>query len=997
MIKYRKTVELTSWILGILTSILYIACCYPSVSFWDCGEYMLSSSHLEIGHPAGAIVYQLLGAFFSIFTFGNASLTPLFTTALSAIASGASVSFLFLIIVRLMYRFSRKHTSNIMVGVIGALILAFSDTFFSSATETEVYAFAMFFITVILWAALKWDDGGGEKWFLFIVFMLSLSIGVHLMCLLTIPSICLIVYFHYRKPTIPGFFTSIIIGCLILFALLWGILPYTIKFIGLAPILTMIVLAVILIGLIVLSHYKRLPLLNSSAIGVLLFLIGLSPLWILVIRAQANTPVNEYCPKDTQRLVSYIQRDAFGSTPLIYGPAYTAMPAKSYTVDSKGIQPVFEREMKMFFPRTWNYTSPSYENGYVGWIGLPQDTVLINGQIRPKPSLMQNMQFFLSYQIGYMYVRYLLWNFVGKTNDRQGYGANDDGQWVSGIKPIDKFFSKETIDIPVSKSGRHIYFAIPFFLAIIGILYQLGRDAKGFLVLVTLFIFTSIAIVVFNNEYAYQPRERDYAYVASFMVFAIWCAMGCFAISHWIVAMVRIRKPKYVLPCFVLVPAILFANNIRDHNHSHDYTAYNFALSTLNSCKQNAILFVNGDNDTFPLWYLQEVEGVRKDVRVINLNLLNDNNYISSLKRTVYDSSKIKLLAPQKAIENPFFDITFFTPSSGRFDLAQSLQALYSEKYKINLFGYSFFCMPSNKFSLTFDSTDSFVLNVEDDQMNKSTMILYDIIASNIKDRPIYFSNYSIDSFFGFDEYLVNEGFVSRLLSKKYEPQDLIVDVSLPVNSNAMYKNFISSYSWRNFSHSGVYYNELSRSIIDLYASQTSLLAHTLLAEGQNSKALIVADMFCNNVPLDIVSDKYPLSTLAFVYSSLGQEEKAENVLQNAITSWRKDISYYLLLSDKERSSHRLSASELISRWIYTCRVAQDWGAENLRIMLANSLFDYLNKYASTLPYEMKELQKNPSYYSVEIENLRNIATDIYSFADEYEEPMPQTSLSPTK
>src|SRR5574344_1213545 len=294
MIKYRKTVGLTSWILGILTSLLYIACCYPSVSFWDCGEYMLSSSHLEIGHPSGAAFYQLLGAFFSIFTFGNAKLIPLFTTSLSAIASGASVSFLFLIIVRLMYRFSRKHTSNIMVGVIGALILAFSDTFFSSATETEVYALAMFFITVILWAALKWADGGGEKWFLFIVFLLALSIGVHLMCLLTIPAICVIVHFHYRKTTMHGFFTSIIVGCLILGALLWGVVPYIVKFIGLAPITIMISLFLCLVGLIVLSHYKKKPLLNSIAMGTLLFLVGISPLWILVLRAQSNPPVNEY-------------------------------------------------------------------------------------------------------------------------------------------------------------------------------------------------------------------------------------------------------------------------------------------------------------------------------------------------------------------------------------------------------------------------------------------------------------------------------------------------------------------------------------------------------------------------------------------------------------------------------------------------------------------------------------------------------------------------------
>ncbi|MFA7082468.1 MAG: DUF2723 domain-containing protein, partial [Bacteroidales bacterium] len=678
MIKYKKTVNHIGWIIGILTSVLYILCAEPTLSFWDSGEYILSSSKLQVGHPPGAPLYQIIGAFFSIFSFGNPKLIPILVNSLSALASGTTICFLFWIIVRLMYRFSNKYISNIIAGVIGALVFAFSDTFWNSAIEAEVYALSILFTTITFWSILKWDEKPHPRWIIFIVFMIGLSIGVHLLSLLVLPAIILIIYFHYRKGTLSGIITTLIISSAIIGITLWLIIPGILKLIGINPTLIIISIAVILGILFTLSLWKKLHLLNTIILAIGFFLIGYSTFFVLVIRAKADTPINEYRPNTAKELTSYLNREAYGKTPLVYGPSYTALPPKDFKITEKGLEPIFDRELMMLFPRMWNYNNPNYEIGYVDWAGIPQDTVVIDGIVRAKPSWIQNIQFFANYQIGYMYSRYLLWNFVGKTNDEQGFGDNHRGQWKTGVEPIDEFLGKST-DIQPShriNKANNIYFGIPFLLAIIGLFYQIGRDTKGWFAVMSLFIFTGIAITIYLNEYAYQPRERDYAYVGSFMAFSIWVAIGSFAISQWLVNLIRVKKPKYVLPCFFLVPGLMFAQNFNDHNRSHRYTAHNFASSILLSCDENAILFVNGDNDTFPLWYLQEVEGIRQDVRVINLQLLNSPEYIEKLRKKVYSSDKIELIAKKEIYNNNDWNICFINPSNKTLELKSALKDL---------------------------------------------------------------------------------------------------------------------------------------------------------------------------------------------------------------------------------------------------------------------------------------------------------------------------------
>ncbi|MFA6200065.1 MAG: DUF2723 domain-containing protein [Bacteroidales bacterium] len=389
MIKHKKTVNYIGWILGLLTSILYILCAEPTLSFWDCGEYILTSSKLQVGHPPGAPLFQIFGAFFSIFSFGNTKLIPILINSLSAIASGLTITFLFWIIVRIMYRFSERYISNIYAGIIGALVFAFSDTFWNSAIEAEVYALSILFTAITFWSILKWDEKPHPKWILLITFLIGLSIGVHLLSLLVLPAILLIVYFHYSKPTMPGIITTLLISILSLGLILWLIIPGTLKLISFNPSLIIILISVILIGLVILSIWKKLPLLNTTVLAITFFLIGYSTFFVLAIRADSDTPINEYKPNTAGRLVSYLNRDAYGDTPLLYGPSYTAIPPKEFKMTEKGLEPVFERELMMVFPRMWNYNNPAYESGYVEWVGMPQDTVIIDGEIRAKPSEIQ--------------------------------------------------------------------------------------------------------------------------------------------------------------------------------------------------------------------------------------------------------------------------------------------------------------------------------------------------------------------------------------------------------------------------------------------------------------------------------------------------------------------------------------------------------------------------------------------------------------------------------
>lgn len=993
MIKYKKTVNHIGWILGLLTSILYIICLEPTLSFWDSGEYILTSSKLQVGHPPGAPFYQLLGAFFSILSFGNPKLIPILVNSLSAIVSGATVCFLFWIIVRLMYRHSDKFISNIIAGVIGALVFAFSDTFWNSAIEAEVYSLSILLTAIIFWSILKWDEKPHPRWIFFISLITGLSIGVHLLSLLVLPTVFLIVYLHYKKGSLSGIISTLFVGAFVLLFIIRIAVPYLLLGISFSPRWIMFSLFLVFILLIGLSIWKKLPLLNSIVLSFFFFLIGLSTFFIIIIRANADTPINEYNPSDTKSLVEYINRDAYGKTPLIYGPAYTALPPKDFKMTEQGIKPIFERELMMFFPRMWNYNNPNYEWGYIDWVGIPQDTVLIDGELRAKPSWIQNLQYFANYQIGYMYSRYLLWNFVGRTNDLQGYGDNHKGQWFTGFYVFDNFLDKEGLlsHEDWKNKANNKLFAIPFILGLIGMLFQIGKDTKGWFVLATLFVFSGIAISIYLNDYAYQPRERDYVYVGSFMVFSIWVAMGAFAISKWLLGIIRIKKPKYVLPSFLLVPALMFAQNLDDHNRSYRYTAHNFAYSILNSCEKNAILFVNGDNDTFPLWYLQEVEGIRQDVRVINFQYLNNSDYISKLKTKIHSSEPLNILAKESVYSSPNREISFINPSNSKLEVNTALKELYNDSNAIVLNKIKFFALPTNNLYFNADSITKIDFSIENPDMSKSTMILYDIIANNFSNRPIYFSAYSFEENFGLQDYISNEGFVYRLTKEKQKPILSFADTKLSaINTKRMYENLMHNYEWKNFDKSEVYYDELHRSIIEQFASQASVLAHAFIEEGETQKSLATLNLCLEKLPISIHSYPYILADISIAYGALGEEEKSISLMSNVVENFSKNISFYLRLKPQEQSQRSAQAQRTMFTWIALCESSELMQLESLRVVLANRLFNYLSSYYLTLYDQKQRYLKDSQYYIEEIKNVDELIETIKNFANKYEEVLPE-------
>ena len=992
MIKHKKAVNHIGWVLGVLTSVLYILCQEPTLSFWDSGEYILTSSKLQVGHPPGAPLYQILGAFFSIFSFSNAKLIPILVGSLSAICSGATIMFLFWIIVRLMYRLSERYISNIIAGGIGALVFAFSDTFWDSAIESEVYALSILLSTIILWATLKWDENPSSKWILLVVFLLGLSIGVHLLSLLIIPAIALIIYFHYKKGTLSGVITTTLIAIGILVLILWIIIPQILKLINFNPALIISLIAALLIGLVAFSIWKKLPILNIIGLSIFFFLLGFSTYFVIVIRASSDTPINQFNPNNTERLINYLSRDAYGKTPLFYGPSYTALPPKDFKQTENGLEPIFDRELMMPFPRVWNYNNPLYEIGYIDWIGMPQDTVIIEGEIRAKPSWIQNLQFFTQYQVGFMYTRYLLWNFVGKSNDNQGFGNGDKGEWISGIPIVDKFFGQQQAPLlsQSEKKTRNIYYGIPLLLAIIGLFFHIGKDIKGWFVLVSIFIFMGVAIVIYSNEFAYQPRERAYIYVGSFMIVSIWVALGAFALSQWLVNMIRVRKPKYVLPSFLLVPALMFANNLDDHNRSYRYTAHNFASSILRSCEKNAILFVSGDNDSFPLWYLQEVEGVRSDVRVINLQLLNNADYIKKITTKIHQSDPIPLLASEKAYRNPNRNICFVNPSNQAFNITEALSDAYNDNKSISMGKYKFFALPSNKLLFQTNSTKPMEITLKQTEITKSTLILYDIIANNITTRPIYFSTYSTDDFLNLEDYLSNEGFLYRLKDDKLSSSTQLDSKSISINTESSYNNLIHNYNFKNFDKPGVYYDQLHRDIIGNYLSQGVVLSQSLLNENKPEKSLAVCNLLMSKFPPSEHNYPYIHTELALIYGQLEQEEIAKELIHQAINTFETQMNYYITLSPYQQSQLRLEMQELVFSWINYCDNAEEANLETLRIELADNIFEYLPTYLHICKGQLERLGKNPEYYSEEIAQLRNLISLIYISGKKYEEPLPE-------
>ena len=684
----------------------------PTASFWDCGEFIATAFKQEVGHPPGAPFFMILGRFFTLFPGGNVQNIAVTVNVLSALISSFTILFLFWSITHLARKvvvadedYSVTKILSIMGAcIVGALAYTFSDTFWFSAVEAEVYGSSSFFTAIVFWSVLKWenvaDEPGANRWLVLIAYLIGLSIGVHLLNLLVIPAIVFVYYFKKYTPTTWGVIASLGISVGILGFIMYGLIPGVItigaKFDWLfvngfklpfhsGLIFYTIVLTVVLIYLIWLTHRKNKVIWNTILLCFAVICIGYSSYAVVLIRSNANTPLNESDPSNAFSLLRYLNRDQYDKNPLIYGNYFNTPPIEVvdgkpliYQENGKYIK-VNQREYKYdpnfkgFFPRMWK-ESEEHIQQYMYWAGMNEADLYSpvtdksgnpvrgkDGQVQydrdkpiATPTFGQNLSYFFRYQIGYMYLRYFMWNFAGRQNDLQGNGEINKGNWISGIKFIDALRLGPQDNLPPAMKNNRAnnkYYLFPLLLGLFGLYFHSRKYKQDFWVVMLLFILTGFAIVVYLNQYPLQPRERDYAYAGSFYAFSIWIGLGVPGLIELVTKGYKSMAAiiTVIVASFMLVPGIMAEENWNDHDRSGRYTTRDFAYDFLNSCEQNSILFTNADNDTFPLWYLQEVEGVRTDVRVINLGYLTADWYISQMKIKAYDSDPVpfKLEASQ--------------------------------------------------------------------------------------------------------------------------------------------------------------------------------------------------------------------------------------------------------------------------------------------------------------------------------------------------------------
>ena len=1011
MKRYRLLNNLTGWAVFVISAITYLLTIEPTASLWDCGEFIASAFKLEVGHPPGNPVFMVMGNFFTLFAFGDHSKVAAMVNSMSAIVSAFTILFLFWTITHLarkvIIRSEEQMTTGRMIavlsaGLVGALAYAFSDSFWFSAVEGEVYASSSFFTALVFWAILKWEDSADEKssdrWIILIAFLMGLSIGVHLLNLLAIPAMGLVYYFRKYEFTWKGFFfstgISFVLLALILFALIPGIVTIsakadlffvntlgmpvnsgmlfhvilvavffilairsTLKSDGSVKAAILAGAALLLSGIWVVSGSGVLNLLVLATLGwlvwyvteknryilnlalttVLVILIGYSATAIIVIRSSANTPLDENNPENPPNLLYFLNREQYGSRPLFKGPYFNAPVTEykdgkakysvvngKYKITSHDLEKVYDERFVTIFPRMWS-DQPGHPEVYKDWTqmkGVPIQVTNQNGekQVIRKPTFADNLNFFFSYQLDFMYFRYFMWNFAGKQNDVQATGGAVNGNWITGINFLDQTRVGSTSGMPgdmKNEPSRNVYFLLPFILGVVGMLYHFNRDNRNWWIIMLLFLMTGIAIVFYLNQYPNQPRERDYAYAGSFYFFAVWIGLGVLALFEGLMKIVNEKIAASVsgVICLFAVPVIMGTQNWNDHDRSGRYLARDVSANYLNSCAPDAILFTNGDNDTFPLWYAQEVEGIRTDVRVCNLMLLNTDWYIDQMKLKTYESDPLPVSFPQKkyydGINNQVFiyektkqaanikEVVEFIKSD---DPALKVPVSATEMYDI--IPTRTIRIPVDKEKVLASGTvkpedaDKIVpfmeIKLKGSYIQKSQMIVMDILANNDWKRPIYFvTGYHSDAM-GLEEYFQLEGLAYRLVPIKSENKSWLEYGR--IDTDILYDNMMNKFSWRGAKEKGVDidYNHKRTLLVVKARYNHARLAETLISEGKNEKALKVLDYCMETFPVEKLSWDMYSPDLIEAYYKAGAVEKGSALTREMTSFYFEKLDYFL-------------------------------------------------------------------------------------------------------
>ena len=1069
MKNYKLINNVLGWVVFAISATVYLTTIEPTASFWDCGEFISSAYKLEVGHPPGAPFFMLTANLFTQLASDPASVAKM-VNCMSALFSALTILFLFWSITHLAKKVIVSDDTNITTGqlitimgsgLVGALVYTFSDTFWFSAVEGEVYAYSSLFTALVFWLILKWEDVAdkphADRWIVLIAYLMGLSIGVHLLNLLCIPAIVLVYYYKkYSNPTLKGTIVALLISFAIVGLMMYGVVQGLVEVCGyfelffvntlgmpynsgvyayvvclaasliwaiwetmrdeinpnkvkasfiLSVVLSGIpfigngyVIAVIFTLVLAAALYKAKKLnvktLNTILICIMVHVIGYSSYALTLIRATADTSMNQNAPSDVFTLRTYLAREQYGKTPLIYGQVYNA-PIKRQAeggncvpVVSDG-EPTYSRvikkdanekdryyisrydqdyqyvdEMKMLFPRMYSSVA-SHVEGYKQWADIKGTPVKVNNcgntETLMKPTFAENLRYFFAYQLNFMYWRYFMWNFSGRQNDIQGHGEITNGNWITGIKFIDEALIGPQEDMPsdmVDNKGHNVYYMLPLLLGLLGIFYQAYAGDRGiqtFWVTFFLFFMTGIAIVLYLNQTPYQPRERDYAYAGSFYAFAIWIGFGVAAVTKLLEKYLKanpiVASAIATVAC-LFVPIQMAGQNWDDHDRSGRTVARDFGANYLESTEPNAIIFTNGDNDTFPLWYAQEVEGIRTDVRVCNTSYLQTDWYIDQMKKQAYESAPMPISWTHDKYVQGTRDAAYVFPrTENAISLKTALDFINTadpQYKKIPGINQELDYIPSETLVYTVDSVAATKLLGGDttgilkemvidlkgkNALGKQEIAILDLLQTNNFERPVYYAiTVSPDQFVNLDPYFEQTGLAYQIVPKNSNKAP---------NTEKMFDNVMNKFKWGGLDKPGVYVDE---NVMRMAKAQRmvmfSRLAEQLANEGQEEKALQVLDKCMEVFPPENIPLDYSGLSIGELYYALGQIEKGDNVMSQIADYSLRNLNWYFRLSPSKFVTVESDLQQNMAVMNHVMKVAQEYDSK-----LADKYKDEFNNY----------------------------------------------------
>ncbi len=1053
---FKRWNTISGWAVFVIAFITYLSTMEPNFSFWDCGEYISSAVKLEVTHAPGAALFQLIGAVAAMFAFGNAEHYSVIINAMSALFSAFTILFLFWTITHLVRRLFNKDFEEItknqeiailFSGAIGALAFTFSDTFWFSAVEGEVYSMATMFIALIVWLITKWEneyhDSDNERWIILLFFVIGLSVGVHMMCMLALPAVCLIYYARNYEFSWKSFAWANVVTLIILGIVFKGIFPLIMSLFGKSEIFAVnglglpfhsgtIIAFVILIVLcyIIIKYAKKSQknIYQTIALSIVYMIIGFSCWLVIPIRANANPPMNLNDPDNAIGMLDYYNREQYGDWPTSYGQNYTAHldpdgiqkneegsyktkkdeglfkfgdiyekneKTGKYDIVGERFNYIYSQDQISFLPRMFSEDKEVMSN-YISMYGAPDfvfnedneeiadnpnareafeamhkkyedGTIKVEDYLEAKkyglvhvkrPTLSQNFNYFINFQNGYYNWRYLLWNFVGRQNDLEGHMENTNGNWISGIPFIDDYLwgSQDKMPAKFKNESTVYFFFLPLILGLIGFFFQLNRDFGRFYAILSLFILTSIGIIFYTGVKPFEPRERDYAMVGSFYAFAIWIGLGAAAILWFIQEKIKSGTANTLAGIILLgIPLMMGFQNYNVHDRSKRFASYDYAYSALKSLPKDDIMFVYGDNDTYPVWGMQETSGFRNDVKVVNFTLLSTPWNIDQVKRRTYNSMPIpSQLTHEEYREGTNDQIYLMTPDDWKnifanlknqgapetelaefrkfetqdsMNVKDALNFLRSkseskneilkmifgdEKFeKFNFLPVSKFILPVNKANAVKSgiisaneaatALDQITINYKSQSMFKNNLMMLDILANFDWKRPIHFSTggiYDNENIFYLSDYLQLDGFSYRLVpfqTKEEESGDLG-----RVDANSLYQ-IVKNFKWGNFKDLGVHFDETCTQNIIGYRSSASRAAEALAFSGQKQKAIEILDLASREIPVQKYNDSRSLSSIVFGYIVAGQEQKGLQLADQLKKGIFEEYDYYSSLPLNEQ------------------------------------------------------------------------------------------------